>query len=153
MTEEEFLKMIHETLPSLLSDGELGLGGYMWAMAEDGGISIYALDLNPDECTKMMVIESFQKKPKMICLGIDRFTRENQGTSLGSLMSFKLVNMERYPIIDQKAFIVEYEGKGDDIKVLDINFNNEFWNHIINREFATILMELMNSKAPADPQK
>lgn len=135
MTEEEFLELVHDNIKILTAGGELGLTGYMWALDQNDGVCVYALDLSPQECWQMFLVESLEKKPKMICMVIDRYSKEGQGTTLDSLVTGKFCNYQKSPAQGSKTFIVEYQEQTEHI-VLDMCFDNEHWNKIIQGEFA-----------------
>lgn len=64
-----------------------------------------------------------------LVFGIDRFTKENQGTTLANVLTCAYWNKDGWV-----PFVIEY----DDDQILPPNWNNEFWNKIINDEIKII---------------
>jgi hypothetical protein len=102
----------------------------------EGGKKIMAsLMLEGAENTRVALeySKNLNKDCKDKCLelvyGIDRFTKENQGTTLSSVLTCAYWNEKGWV-----PFIIEY----DDDQTLPINWDNEFWNDLMNDEISRI---------------
>lgn len=107
-------------------------------MVEDpqNKLGVFALDLKPEQVMKKAVDTLIKEKPKQLMFGLDRYSKPNQGTTLGDLIGGLYWNGDGW-----RPFIIEYQDEPRIVKPLD--WDNPYWKESLKREFLGFLKEVL----------
>jgi hypothetical protein len=132
MDAAEFLSTVHKHLSAMLADGEPGMQGYAWVLADEpeAGVTVMAIDLEPQEAWTLAIMRMVEPSTRMMIFCLDRYGKPGQGTTLGDLVAGYFYERGH----DYRPFIVEYAPAGPP-RVLWFNWHNKLWNEAIVLEF------------------
>ncbi len=125
--ESSLPEKFHAWLSSSIDEEGVGLNHAIAADA-DGKLSVYVLDLKPDQVYSLIIRELLVSRPRGIIFALDRFAKPGQGTTLNDLVAGHFI----IPGQATRPFIIEYQH--DPRIVHPINWTNAFWNAALQRE-------------------
>jgi hypothetical protein len=100
---------------------------------KNGKIGVFALDFRtPSEVMNELLKVLLKEQPKEMIYGLDRFTKPNQGTTLGDVIAGAYWNGDAW-----RSFIIEYQHEPRIVKPLD--WNNKFWTAAIKEELTSFM--------------
>jgi hypothetical protein len=107
----------------------------MLSLDSEGRLTLSALDLKPPQAIETFLAETI--KAEEVIFGLDRFTRDGQGTTLSDVITCVHFRRETPDTVSWRPGIIEYQHEPRIVKPW--NWENRHWNGVIMGEIDQVM--------------